>query len=147
MADFYKHAMMSDGHLNKCKDCTRTDVARHRQENLEKVRAYDKLRGSAQHRVAARKEYAKTEQGRAAHRRALKASQLRFPQRATARYAVSNAIRDGRLARQPCWVCGDRAEAHHPDYDRPLDVVWLCQPHHQQAHALAANDTNLKEAA
>jgi hypothetical protein len=24
--------------------------------------------------------------------------------------------------------------AHHEDYDRPLDVMWLCQPCHKQRH-------------
>jgi hypothetical protein len=24
--------------------------------------------------------------------------------------------------------------AHHEDYDKPLEVVWLCQPCHKQRH-------------
>lgn len=28
LSDYYKHAQMKDGHLNKCKSCTRNDVAR-----------------------------------------------------------------------------------------------------------------------
>jgi hypothetical protein len=39
------------------------------------------------------------------------------------------------LSRQPCSICGaERAEAHHPDYSKPLDVVWLCKPHHAEVH-------------
>ena len=30
--------------------------------------------------------------------------------------------------------CETRLQAHHPDYSRPLDVVWLCQVHHKAAH-------------
>lgn len=133
---FYKHAQMGDGRLNKCKDCTLADVKRHRQENLERIRAYDRQRGSMPHRLAARREYAKTDAGKAAHARAHRASIDRHPQRRKANVIVGNAVRDGRLERLPCLVCGDKAEAHHPDYSRPLDVVWLCQPHHKQAHAL-----------
>ena len=133
---FYKHAQMSDGLLGKCKDCTKNDVNKHRQENLMKIRSYDKMRGSMTHRVAARKVYAKTPEGKSAHARALTVSRMRFPKRSKARVAVGNAIRDGKLVRLPCLVCGNTSEAHHPDYDRPLEVVWLCQPHHKQAHAL-----------
>ena len=31
--------------------------------------------------------------------------------------------------------CSKKAEAHHPDYDRPLDVIWLCPQHHKALHA------------
>ena len=50
-----------------------------------------------------------------------------------ARWAVKNAKRSGTLIEQPCH-CGAKAQAHHPDYDRPLDVIWLCSIHHGEAH-------------
>lgn len=144
---FYKHSMMSGGRMNKCKECTKRDVKEHRQANLERVRAYDKLRGSMPHRVAARKEYAQTEAGKLAHKRALDKQKAIRPKQAAARYAVSNALRDGKLVKLPCVVCGsEKVEGHHADYDRPLDVVWLCNRHHREAHALVANDER-KEAA
>ena len=32
-------------------------------------------------------------------------------------------------------VCGvEPAEKHHPDYDKPLEVVWLCRTHHGVVH-------------
>lgn len=47
------------------------------------------------------------------------------------------AIKSGKVIRQPCFVCGyEKVEGHHPNYDAPLDVVWLCRMHHRQAHAL-----------
>ena len=56
------------------------------------------------------------------------------PQRA-AHVMVGNAIRDGRLEKKPCKVCGDpKAEAHHEDYYKSLDVTWLCKPHHRALH-------------
>ena len=49
-----------------------------------------------------------------------------------ARWRASRALRDGRLTRQPCEVCGSlRTEMHHDDYSRPLDVRWLCKVHHE----------------
>lgn len=52
-----------------------------------------------------------------------------------ARGAVSNAIDKGRLVRLPCEQCGAiDTEAHHDDYSKPLDVRWLCRPHHMTLH-------------
>ena len=134
---FYKHAQMGDGHLNKCIACTKKDVNAHRQANLEKVRAYDRLRGGVPHRVEARRDYAKTENAKLSHAKSLQKQRILHPQKRIARQALSNAIRDGRVARLPCLICGhETVEGHHPDYDRPLDVVWLCPPHHSATHKM-----------
>lgn len=47
---------------------------------------------------------------------------------------VENAIARGDLVPMPCELCGASAQAHHDDYSRPLDVRWLCQPHHAEHH-------------
>jgi len=57
-----------------------------------------------------------------------------FPERKNAQMKVYHAVKKGLLIRQPCFICGEKSEAHHPDYSRPLDVVWLCASHHRQAH-------------
>ena len=52
-----------------------------------------------------------------------------------ARIAVGNAIRDGRLFKQPCEVCNNpKVEAHHDDYTKPLAVRGLCKQHHEDLH-------------
>lgn len=46
------------------------------------------------------------------------------------------AIKVGAIVRQPCEVCGElKVYAHHCDYDRPLDVMWLCAHHHGAWHS------------
>ena len=125
LTEFYAHPMMADGHLNKCKSCTKADASAHRAANIEKWREYDRARATLPHR----RENAK---------RVIARWLVQFPERRKAHHAVRSALRSGRLERQPCWVCGERAEAHHPDYSQPLDVVWLCPAHHKQAHALVA---------
>jgi hypothetical protein len=124
LEDFYKHAAMGDGRLGKCKNCTKKDVEKHRQENLDEIRQYDRMRALQPHRMA--KNFSVNQ-----------AYRLKYPNRVKANRAVNNAVRDGRLEKWPCEVCGsEKSVGHHPDYDRPLDVIWLCQPHHKQAHAM-----------
>jgi cytochrome c551/c552 len=42
--------------------------------------------------------------------------------------------RRGKLHPIPCATCGQPAQKHHPDYDRPLHVHWLCRKHHLALH-------------
>lgn len=140
LSEFYKHSKMADGHLNKCKSCTKSDVTAHRAANLDRIQEYDRQRGMLPHRVAARQEYQQTEAGKSAVLRSHQRSKKRHPDRYKARNAVNSAIANGRLVPWPACAfvpCTDpKVEAHHPDYSRPLDVVWLCPTHHKQAHAL-----------
>ncbi len=56
---------------------------------------------------------------------------------ASAHGAVYYARRLGRIVPELCRCCGaGSAEAHHFDYTRPLDVVWLCRRCHTLVHLL-----------
>lgn len=51
--------------------------------------------------------------------------------KAHARSYLHTYVKRGLVAKLPCSVCGEiKVEAHHADYDRPLEVVWLCRKHH-----------------
>ena len=120
-----------------CKDCVKERVNKHRQENLERVRAYDRMRGSQPHRVAARLQYQQTRAFSQSHAAAAKRWAAKHPEREAAHIKFRNAVRDGKVKPWPCEVCGtDRVEGHHPDYSRPLQVVWLCNQHHREAHEM-----------
>lgn len=59
----------------------------------------------------------------------------KFPLKTKARKMVALALKEGKLKRKPCEVCGfEKSEAHHPDYKKPLKVIWLCRAHHVQTH-------------
>ena len=60
------------------------------------------------------------------------------PEKRSAHQSVQTAVRNGSLAKKSCDVCGIavRIHAHHDDYSRPLDVVWLCHTHHMDRHAM-----------
>ena len=100
--------------------------------------------------VTCKNAWAKTERGRATMKRAIRAwhennrervnaanrsFNERNPHQQRAKYDVRNAIRRGDLSRAPCVICGNpKSHGHHDNYARPLDVVWLCQPHHVERH-------------
>ena len=44
----------------------------------------------------------------------------------------------GEITPQPCVICGStiNVHGHHEDYNQPLCVVWMCQKHHREYHAL-----------
>lgn len=56
--------------------------------------------------------------------------------KADARNMVAKARARGEIKREPCAVCGEdgKVVAHHEDYDKPLDVIWLCRTHHSRRH-------------
>lgn len=48
---------------------------------------------------------------------------------------VRRLILRNEMERQPCERCGGpKAQAHHDDYSRPLEVMWLCPRHHRERH-------------
>lgn len=125
LTDFYKHPEMADGHVNKCKECNKKDVAANRLLKLDYYREYDRGRGNRQD-LEYLQEY-----------RAI------FPKKYKAHSLVNNAIRVGKLLKQPCEVCREeKSVAHHDDYDKPLVVRWLCQGHHKQWHSLNGEGLN-----
>jgi hypothetical protein len=57
--------------------------------------------------------------------------------RLQAHQAVRGALRKGVLKRWPCEITGSlRVDAHHPGYDRPLEIRWLSRRIHQRLHVL-----------
>lgn len=63
--------------------------------------------------------------------------QIVAPRRSDAREAVRYALKTGTLVRpSACESCllSVRTHAHHEDYDKPLDIKWLCTKCHAKAH-------------
>ena len=117
LSEFYKHKQMKDGHVNKCKECNLNDVASHRLKNIDKIRAYDRGRGN-------RRDEGYTKEWRE-----------KYPKKYKAHNLVNNHKRAGNISELPCEVCNElRVVAHHDDYDKPLNIRWLCYAHHSQWH-------------
>ena len=135
LTDYYRHPQMTDGHLSKCKDCQKASSRATRLARLDDYREHDRLRAGLPQRVLMRKVYQASARGRELTAIGRKTWIKRNPGKRSAHIIADNAIRDGRLIRQPCEVCGDtKVEAHHDDYGRPLTVRWLCPTHHAEWH-------------
>lgn len=120
-SEFSIRAASPDGLCSRCKSCQS---------------AYDRSRANNPKRVEARKAYQNTDRGREASNRAKKKYIRENQFKRAAHVAVGNALRDGKLTKQCCEVCSNpRAEAHHDDYTKPLEVRWLCSTHHKARHA------------
>lgn len=120
---FHKHAPAKDGLKPRCKGC---------QCSAESSRYLSK--GEAE-----RSAYiARVSQWRQKNRTRVAATGTRWesanPEKRRSQWTVANAVRDGKLFKQPCEVCGSaNVQAHHDDYSLPLNVRWLCTKHHAVA--------------
>lgn len=48
---------------------------------------------------------------------------------------IKYSIKLGIIKKQPCGIChSPNSQAHHEDYSKPLDVIWLCARHHRDRH-------------
>jgi hypothetical protein len=113
---------MADGHIGKCKECTKLDVKGRYILNPEKIKKYETLRGKSKERIAFSAKHCKE-------------WRARYPDRYKAHCKVNNAVRDGRLHKPSfCEICGKvcKPHAHHADYSRPLEVIWICPECHGQ---------------
>jgi hypothetical protein len=89
-------------------------------------------------RRAAGRAYAHSQRGRQTNRTAVERYRERHPKKVAAHTAVYIATRNGKLNRpEACSRCGvvsSIVHGHHPDYDRPLEVIWFCRRCHDEHH-------------
>ena len=124
---------MKDGLLSFCIECVKNRVKVHREANLEQIKKYDRLRGRKEERKQKAKEYSKKNRKRLAKNKY--EWRKRNLMKARAHLKVARAVRKGILNKQCCEICShEKVEAHHPNYNEPLNVVWLCRQHHAEIH-------------
>lgn len=133
LEEYYAHPKMADGRLGRCKTCHKSEIhknyMRRQQDPDWREKELDRQRAKAKrHR----------EEGRKPSPEAVKRSRGKWlranEEKHKAHCKVNNAIRDGRFFSRPCEVCGEKAQAHHDDYSKPLNVRWLCPKHHGEHH-------------
>ena len=144
-SEYYKHKQMKDGHLNKCKDCVKGRVSKHRVDNIDSIQEYDRNRPNHVERLEETKARYKNkrEEGDPDWLRKDRVRSLSYRENNPVKYkahcAVNNAIRDGLLEKPICCsVCPETVgiQGHHWSYEEKhwLDVVWLCPSCHAKEH-------------
>lgn len=81
------------------------------------------------------KKWAYSHEGKISREQAMKKWRELNKFKRKAHTAVSNALRDEKLFKEPCSVCGNpKSEAHHQSYleENWLKVIWLCKKHHSE---------------
>jgi hypothetical protein len=131
--------MTADGFYPKCKQCHCKQCKDNRQVDIKAYRKKQRERNRTEKgKAIARKAY---ENSLSSGRRAIsnKNWKAQHPEKYKAYLEIKKAIYHGTVKRQRCVVCGEKAQAHHEDYSKPLEVVWLCQKHHSNLHVEKRN--------
>lgn len=134
---FYKHPRMKDGHVNICIDCKISYAHEYAGKNRDEVYKRSALRARTPEIKERSKE--KSKRLRQENPQKVKAYNdayiARNKEKRHAHVTLNNAIKYGKIVKQPCSVCGNtKSEGHHEDYTKPLDVIWLCRTHHAEIH-------------
>lgn len=127
--EFSKHKERRDGLCPQCKSCSSEYGRKYYQKHREEIRA--KSRRYYQ-------EYKEEIRVRSYERHLL------HPERIKAVSELNHAIEAGRIARpEICSTCDQKSEfpieGHHPDYSKPLEVIWLCKSCHSELHRNSSN--------
>ena len=117
-----------------CKTCTKARV----KERAVRADVIDSVRAS-------KRKYANSEKGRESAKRCgdryYKNPKNR--KKVNAKESVRRAVKSGKITKSNCEICGcEKALAHHDDYNKPLDVRWLCTIHHNEWHGINGEGKN-----
>lgn len=142
----------------ECKDCRAKRKSEHYRKNEEayKLRAKNHFNDNREHHRKLSKEYNEkhrerlsriakerytSEEGREANR--LRSRKYRENPinklKEKARGIVNKRIQSGKMVKpETCVECGafGKVEAHHEDYNKPLEVLWVCKRCHFKKHTI-----------
>lgn len=122
-SDFPKNKAQRDGYEYRCKPC---NTIAYRERRIKNPEVYKK------------KDTAYYEKNKAAIIESRNTyNSIKFVEVA-ARQKVGKAVKNGELIRpESCSTCNKKCkpDAHHHDYSKPLDVVWLCRSCHLRVHS------------
>lgn len=138
--NFYRTGLSkNDGFSYACRSCSRLRVSNGwkslpKEEKLRRARRpynVEKKRENYQQRKI-------DPQKRQVDLESARRRKKNHPEKFKARKLAQDAVKNGTLVRPTvCDGCNlekDRIEGHHPDYSKPLEVIWLCVSCHRKIH-------------
>lgn len=131
LSEFYKHAQMGDGHLNKCKECTKKDVKDDYDKNI--INPAFKEKEQKRGREKYRRLYRFTSKAKPdVNKRWLD----KYPEK-------KDAISASGSLKKPF----KDAEKHHWSYNNEhfKDVIWLTKQQHKKGHRFIVYDQERKK--
>lgn len=138
-----------DGYRPECKTCRKKIENEYgsREDVRKRKKAYSKVRRDKAREIFTNSdEYKQHKIEKAKKSKALRLARqirgskkhsLKNPEKYHARKTLMNRVYSGKVLRpDKCSQCGSgkKIEAHHEDYDKPLDVEWLCRECHLKLH-------------
>ena len=124
LTEFYRNKITSDGRGSWCISC----------EKKRDRKAYSKKYRNGTAYIKAQEKYRFSPKGVKNNREYLKKARKVMPEKLRARDKVKYALRTGVLKKpsqcEKCLAGNLRLHAHHEDYSKPLEVIWLCPECH-----------------
>ena len=120
---------------NCLKICKQQHYSKHKKEYKVKHRDYYvQNKDSVKHKV---KKYQQSVSGKKVLKKCVLKYRKANQNKLNARCQLNRAVVNGVVSRPDiCEVCKQRKkiEAHHPDYNKPLEVVWVCRSCHNELY-------------
>lgn len=140
ISEFYKHAKSRGGRMARCRVCTKSNVNKNRASKIDYYREFDRKRTDDPKRVKMRKDYfeknRKDPNWQARQRESRDKYLDKFAHKRSCHVIWGNYKRDHSIKPEPCSKCSSEIDlnAHHEDYTKPLEIIWLCKKCHGLRH-------------
>lgn len=95
-------------------------------------REFDRQRNLRPDRRLYVKQWEQSERGKELRSLSRKKDRLQNRDKYRAHRLLNKLIKEGMIKRMTCEICGKTGNGHHPDYSKPVEVVWLCRKHHAE---------------